>query len=93
MKNKVFLYEGNYSKAYRVTRLKDKLQCVAKILKPSIAGMDEDQKASFQKEKEILKLADHPFLIEFIEDFEYQNEDYCIVTKYASGHNLTTLIQ
>jgi hypothetical protein len=47
MKNKVFIYEGNYSKAYRVTRLNDKLQCVAKILKPSIAGMDEDMKALF----------------------------------------------
>jgi serine/threonine protein kinase len=55
--------------------------------------MDEEQKASFLKEKEILKIADHPFLIEYIEDFEYRNEDYCIVTKYASGHNLTTLIQ
>ena len=93
MKNKVYLKEGNNAKAYRVVRKFDKMECVAKILKPSIAGMDEDQKASFQKEKEILMLADHPFLIEFIDDFEYQNEDYCIVTKYASGHNLTTLIQ
>ena len=55
--------------------------------------MDEEQKASFLKEKEILKIADHPFLIEYIEDFEYRNEDFCIVTKYASGLNLTMLIQ
>ena len=45
MANKKFIAEGNYSKAYIVTRLHDKLECVAKLLKPTIAGMDDDGKA------------------------------------------------
>jgi hypothetical protein len=34
MANKVFLSEGNFSKAFVVTRLHDKMECVAKLLKP-----------------------------------------------------------
>jgi hypothetical protein len=45
MTNKKFIAEGNYSKAFIVTRLHDKLECVAKLLKPTIAGMDEEGKA------------------------------------------------
>ena len=44
MKNKTFIYEGTHAKAFKVTRLSDKFECVAKILKPSIAGMDEEEK-------------------------------------------------
>jgi hypothetical protein len=40
MANKKFIAEGNYSKAYIVTRHHDKFECVAKVLKPTIAGMD-----------------------------------------------------
>jgi len=40
MNNKTFLNEGNFAKAFKVTRLHDKFECVAKILKPCIAGMD-----------------------------------------------------
>ena len=42
MIKKVFIVEGIYSKAYIVTRLHDKLECVAKLLKPTIAGIDDD---------------------------------------------------
>jgi hypothetical protein len=45
MTKKVFIAEGNFSKAYIVTRLHDKLECVAKLLKPTIAGIDDDSKA------------------------------------------------
>ena len=44
-KNKKFSAEGNYSKAFNVTRLHDKLECVAKVLKPTIDGMDGESKA------------------------------------------------
>jgi hypothetical protein len=43
--NKKFKAEGNFSKAFIVTRLHDKLECVAKLLKPSIAGMSDYDKA------------------------------------------------
>ena len=45
MTNKKFIAEGNYSKAFIVTRLHDKLECIAKLLKPQIAGMDDEDKA------------------------------------------------
>jgi hypothetical protein len=45
MANKKFIAEGNYSKAFNVTRLHDKLECVAKVLKPTIDGMDGESKA------------------------------------------------
>jgi hypothetical protein len=45
MANKKFIAEGNYSKAFIVTRHHDKLECVAKVLKPTIAGMDCEIKA------------------------------------------------
>jgi serine/threonine protein kinase len=90
---KTFLYEGNYSKTFKVIRLHDKYECVAKVIKPSIAGMDEEMKASFKKELEILKKADHPFLIEYIDDFEYQKQEYCIITKFPSEGNLKNLLK
>ena len=40
LNNKIFLNEGNFAKAFKVTRLHDKFECVAKILKPCIAGID-----------------------------------------------------
>ncbi len=40
MNNKTFLNEGNYAKTFKVTKLIDKFDCVAKILKPCIAEMD-----------------------------------------------------
>jgi hypothetical protein len=43
MKNKVYLKEGNNAKAFRVVRKSDKLECVAKILKPMIIGMDKEK--------------------------------------------------
>ncbi len=47
MANKKFIAEGNYSKAFIVTRHHDKLECVAKVLKPLIAGMSGDDKAQY----------------------------------------------
>jgi hypothetical protein len=40
MNNKTFLNEGNHGKAFKVTRLYDKFECVTTILNPCIAGMD-----------------------------------------------------
>jgi hypothetical protein len=43
MKNMDYLKEGNNAKAYRVVRKFDKMECVAKILKPTIKGMRKKQ--------------------------------------------------
>jgi serine/threonine protein kinase len=39
-----------------------------------------------------LKLADHPFLIEYIENFEYKQKYFCIITKLAVGGDLKNFI-
>ena len=41
-----------------------------------------------ERELEILKDADHPFVIEYIEQFPYKENLLCVVTKLASGGNL-----
>ena len=40
-----------------------------------------------------MKKADHPFLIEYIDDFEYKKKEYCIITKFASEGNLKNLMK
>ncbi len=35
-----------------------------------------------------MKDADHPFVIEYIEQFPYKENLLCVVTKLASGGNL-----
>ena len=39
-----------------------------------------------------MKQADHPFHIQFIENFVYQNQYFCLITKYAAAGDLTKLI-
>ncbi len=39
-----------------------------------------------------MKQADHPFIIEFLENFVYKKKYLCIITKFASGGDLKGLI-
>jgi protein-serine/threonine kinase len=41
----------------------------------------------------VLKKAKHPFLVEYIDDFEYQKQDYCIITKSTSEGNFKNLMK
>jgi serine/threonine protein kinase len=75
-----------------VIRKYDKMQCVAKIIIKNIDISDSDDRALFEKELQVLKLANHPFHIEFIENFEYKKKKYCIITKLATGGDLRKLI-
>jgi serine/threonine protein kinase len=87
-----WLGEGSNATAYRVTRKYDGLQCVAKVLKYSINGIDPEGKAIYEKELQVLKKADHPFHIEFIENFVYQKYYFCIIAKYAADGDFLKLI-
>jgi hypothetical protein len=55
--------------------------------------MDDENKALYMKELKVLKEAHHPFLIEYIDDFEYQKQEFCIITKFAKEGNLKTLMK
>jgi len=42
---------------------------------------------------QVLKKAQHPFLAEHIDNFEYQKQDYCIISKFASEDNFKDLMK
>ncbi len=50
--------------------------------------MDTNEKLGYKRESKILKAADHPFIISFIQEFPYKNKNLCIDTKFASGGDL-----
>jgi len=56
-----------------VKRKYDGLQCVAKIIKSSNDWIDPEDKANIEREMKVLKKLNHPFHIEFIDYFDYQN--------------------
>ena len=47
--------------------------------------MSSKEEMGYERELQILKEADHPFIIEYIEEFSYKKKQLCIVTKFASG--------
>ena len=49
--------------------------------------MTNKEEMGYERELEILKEVQHPFIIEYIEEFPYKNF-LCIVTKLASGGDL-----
>jgi serine/threonine protein kinase len=55
--------------------------------------MNSKDEKGYKKEIEILKQANHPFVIEYIEDFINKNDQVCIVTKFASGGDLEKLMK
>jgi serine/threonine protein kinase len=58
--------------------------CAGKIFKISLSSMNSKEEMGYERELQILKECEHPFIIEYIEEFDYQNK-LCIVTKLASG--------
>ncbi len=51
--------------------------------------MTTKDEMSYQRELKILKEADHPFIIEYIEEFSVDDNNLlCIVTKLAPGGDL-----
>ena len=55
--------------------------------------MNSKEEMGYERELEILKEADHPFIIEYIEEFSYKKNLLCIVTKLASGGDLEKFIR
>ena len=78
------LGEGSFASVYKIQRKNDGQLCAGKIFKLSLRVMNSKEEKGYERELEILKEAEHPFIIEYVEEFEYQ-EKLCIVTKLASG--------
>ena len=47
--------------------------------------MNFKDEMGYQRELRILKAADHPFIIDYVEEFSFKKDQLCIVTKFASG--------
>lgn len=50
--------------------------------------MSSKEEMGYERELEILKEAEHPFIIEYIEEFPFKLTQLCIVTKLATGGDL-----
>ena len=50
--------------------------------------MTSKEEMGYERALQILKEADHPFIIQYIEEFPYKKNLLCIVTKLASGGDL-----
>ena len=47
--------------------------------------MDAKDNEGYKRELEILKQANHPFVLKYVGNFLYQEKYDCVVTEYASG--------
>lgn len=62
-----FLGSGSFGDVWKIIRKHDKLVCAGKFFKFSVSSMDPADK-SIEIELEVLKQADHPFTIKYIEE-------------------------
>jgi serine/threonine protein kinase len=50
------------------------------------------EKLGYDRELQILQETSHPFVVKYMEEFVYKDR-LCIVTKFASGGDLDTLMK
>lgn len=74
------LGQGSYANVYRIKRRDTYEPFAAKIFKIPYKEMTKIDTLGYQRELEILKTAEHPFVIKYIEEFVYQERQLCIVT-------------
>lgn len=92
LNKEALLGEGSYAEVYKIQRKKDGLECAAKLFRVPLSHMNSIEMTGCERELKILKQANHPFIIQYLEEFPYQNKRLCIVTKFASGGDFEKLI-
>ena len=55
--------------------------------------MDPNERLGYQRELQILKGTSHPFIIKYKDEFLYKENNSCIVTQFASGGDLKSMME
>ena len=77
---KNMLGEGTFAKVLKVKHKVSNEVFAAKIFKMEYKVMDKLQELGYERELEILKTTNHPFVIKYIEEFVYKESKFCIIT-------------
>ena len=86
-----FVGRGQFGVAYKVRRLSDSSEWLAKQI--DLSCLDErDRKLSLQ-EAELMKRLQHPSVVRCVESFVILNTFLVIVMEYCSGGDLTTFLE
>jgi len=65
------LGEGSFAMVYKIKRKIDDHLCAAKFFKVPLSLMNSKDETGYERELKILKRADHPFVIQYVEEFVY----------------------
>ena len=65
------LGEGAYGEVYKIKKKKTKEICAGKFFKVPKDSMNSKEIIGYERESEILKTSDHPFVVKYIEEFMY----------------------
>ena len=87
------LGQGSYAAVYKIRRRGTKEYYAAKIFKVQIRDMTPQDQLGYQRESEILKEMNCPFVIQYVEEFNYKKDYLCIVTQFASGGDFDALLK
>jgi serine/threonine protein kinase len=63
---------GQYADVYKIQKNDTKKFYAAKFLKVPLTYIDSLEKLGYDRELQILKEADHPFVIKYQDEFEYK---------------------
>ena len=70
----MMLGEGSYASVHKIERKDTKEIFAAKIFKIPFNDMSKMDSTGCERELEILKKAEHPFVIKYIEEFVYKKK-------------------
>jgi serine/threonine protein kinase len=87
------LGEGAHARCFKIKAKNSKQICVAKLIKVPVHLMDSTERRGFETEVEILRESNHPFVVKYIDYFLLEGRNPCLVTKFTSGGDLSTLMK
>ncbi len=87
------LGEGSFGVVFKIRAKASGQFYAGKFFKSQLGTMGRKDQLGIKRELEIMKENFHPFVIQYVEHFDYKERHLCIVTKYAPGGDLEKFIQ